>query len=79
MDLGSQHPLPNVRGVEFKGGSRHNRDRHNRQNRQPPGTAFCRISKRRERCSPSTTETVKSAKVVIKATPLKHNSPFPTS
>ena len=46
------------RGVEFEGGSRHDRNRHNcRQNRQKPsrsalGTALCRTSKTRARCSP---------------------------
>ena len=45
------------RGVEFKGGSRHDRNRHNRRNRQnrqnsrlPLGTVFSRRSNKRARC-----------------------------
>ena len=70
------------RGVEFKGGSRHDWDRHDRWNRQNRQTAtvasLCCILKDKQKevgCSPEPPKPSKPPKTVMKATPLKLN-PF---
>ena len=72
------------RGVEFKGGSRHDCNRHDRRNRQNRQNRhgllivlyFVGQAKEGKVLS-RTAKTVKTAKTVMKATPLKLNPPFP--
>ena len=70
-------------GVELKGGSGHDPNRHNRrncQNRHGRLFELYFVGQANERKVLSrTSKTVKTAKTVMKATPLKLNPPFPAS
>ena len=71
------------RGVEFKGGSRHDRnrrDRRNRQNRHGCLLALYFVGEAKKgKVLSRTAKIVKTTKTVMKATPLKLNPPFPWS
>ena len=81
----SSHPLPKnrlwKRGVEFKGGSCHDRNSHHRRNRQnpsqkSPGTAFCGTSNRRARCYPEPPKPSKPPKPSWRLPPLNSTPLF---
>ena len=66
--------------IEFKGGSRHDRNRHNRRNRQNRHGRLLILyfvdQATGGKVLSRTAKTVKTAKTVMKATPLKPNPPF---